>query len=131
LTKDADPDVFFHGTEEPWRIVIENLIDNGLRYAISHIRVTLKENELCVINDGDPIKDEDLDRIFHPYEKGTNGKFGLGLSIVYKVCTTYGYQVDAENLPGEVCFRIWKDEKKHRRSRTRTRVKEQKDKESV
>ncbi len=131
LTKDADPDVEFHGTEEPWRIVIENLIDNGLRYAISHIRVTLKENELCVINDGDPIKDEDLDRIFHPYEKGTNGKFGLGLSIVYKVCTTYGYQVDAENLPGEVCFRIWKDEKKRRRSLTRTRSKEQKDKESV
>lgn len=131
LTKDAEPNVFFHGTEEPWRIVIENLIDNGLRYAVSHITVTLKENELCVINDGDPIKDEDLQRIFHPYEKGTNGKFGLGLSIVYKVCTTYGYQVDAENLPGEVCFRVWKDGKKHKHARNRAHSSQQKDKETL
>jgi two-component system sensor histidine kinase CssS len=127
LNKEAEPGVRFHGTEEPWRIVIENLIDNGLRYALSHITVTLKENELCVINDGSPIREEDLERIFHPYEKGTNGKFGLGLSIVYKVCTTYGYQVDAENLPGEVCFRVWKDEKKHKRNSRRTKGKETKE----
>lgn len=112
LSKQTEPGVKFHGMEEPWRIVIENLIDNGLRYAFTHIRVTLKENELCVINDGNPIKDEDLERIFRPYEKGTDGKFGIGLSIVYKVCTTYGYKVDAENLPNEVCFRIWRDEKR-------------------
>ena len=86
-----------------------------MRYAKTHIHITLKEDELCVINDGSSIADEDLERIFHPYEMGTNGKFGLGLSIVHKVCTTYGYHVDAENLPGEVCFRIWRNAKKGRR----------------
>jgi len=45
-----------------------------------------------------------------PMRKGTGGKFGLGLSIVYKVCTTYGYHVSAENLTEGVCFRIYKDE---------------------
>lgn len=127
LNKDAEPGVRFHGKEEPWRIVIENLIDNGLRYAISHITVILKENELCVINDGNPIKEEDLERIFHPYEKGTDGRFGLGLSIVYKVCTTYGYQVDAENLPGEVCFRIWKEGRRHKKNGRHTKAKEVKE----
>ncbi len=124
LYKDTENDVFFHGVEDPWRIVIENLVDNGLRYCTSHIRITLKEDELCVINDGNPIKEEDLERIFRPYEKGTDGKFGLGLSIVYKVCTTYGYHVEAENLPGEVCFRIWRDSKKkttRRKKTTRTK----------
>ena len=113
LEKKTEKDVFFHGMEDPWRIVIENLIDNGLRYADTHILVTLKENELCVMNDGKNIADKDLERIFRPYEKGTDGRFGLGLSIVYKVCVTYGYHVDAENLQNGVCFRVWRDGKKH------------------
>lgn len=112
LEKRTKKGVCFHGMDDPWRIVIENLIDNGLRYAKTHILVTLDENELCVINDGSSIADQDLERIFRPYEKGTDGKFGLGLSIVYKVCITYGYHVDAENLQDGVCFRIWKDAKK-------------------
>lgn len=122
FSKKADEDVYFHGMEDPWRIVVENLMDNGLRYAKTHIRVTLKEDELCVINDGPAINEEDLERIFHPYEMGTDGRFGLGLSIVYKVCTTYGYRVDAENLPGEVCFRIWRSGRKNRRHRRGNRA---------
>lgn len=121
LTKKSEPDVYFHGMEDPWRIVVENLMDNGLRYARTHIRITLTQDELCVINDGAAINEEDLERIFHPYEMGTDGKFGLGLSIVYKVCTTYGYRVDAENLPGEVCFRIWREGRKSRRHRRQSR----------
>lgn len=122
LQKETDTNIFFHGLEEPWQIVIENLIDNGLRYAKTHIRVVLRKNELMVINDGQPIREEDLDRIFRPYEKGTDGKFGLGLSIVHKVCTTYGYKVDAENLPGEVSFRIWREEKKEKKRRERDKT---------
>lgn len=122
FTTECEPNVWFHGMEDPWRIVVENLIDNGLRYAKTHIRITLKEDELCIINDGSQINEEDLDRIFRPYEMGTDGKFGLGLSIVYKVCMTYGYKVDAENLTGnEVCFRIWRSTRKVRRHRRTTR----------
>ena len=46
LEKKAEKNVFFQGTEDSWRIVIENLMDNGLRYAQTHILVTLKQNEL-------------------------------------------------------------------------------------
>ncbi len=109
LISDAKEEVFFHGEEEPWRITVENLIDNALRYAKTIIRVTLKEDELCVINDGDPIEEDRLPTLFHPYEKGTGGQFGLGLSIVYKVCSTYGYHVEASNLKDGVYFRIWKE----------------------
>ena len=109
LISKADPDICFHGEEEPWRITVENLIDNALRYARSHIIVELHENQLCVINDGSHIEEERMETLFHPYEKGTDGQFGLGLSIVYRVCTTYGYRVQAENLKDGVCFRIWKE----------------------
>jgi two-component system sensor histidine kinase CssS len=114
IIADTDPDIKFHGEEEPWRITVENLIDNALRYAKKTITVTLHENELCVKDDGRSIDESVLQSLFHPYEKGTDGQFGLGLSIVYKVCTTYGYRVEAENLPeGGVSFRIWKDKSRH------------------
>ena len=119
--REVDEDVCFHGEEEPWRIVVENLIDNALRYASSYVRITLKKGELCVINDGSHIDEDAAEKIFKPYEKGTDGQFGLGLSIVYKVCVTYGYHVAAENLNEGVCFRIWKDlPRRERRRREKT-----------
>ena len=98
--------VNFHGEEEPWRIVVENLLDNAIRYAASEIVITLNEDELEISNDGPLMSDERLKKLFRPYEKGTDGKFGLGLSIVYRVVTTYGYKVEAENTENGVLFRI-------------------------
>jgi two-component system sensor histidine kinase CssS len=118
--RDTDEDVYFHGEEDPWRITIENLIDNALRYAKSKITIVLHQDELKVINDGKLIDEDRLSSLFHPYEKGTDGQFGLGLSIVYKVCQVYGYRVQAENLTEGVCFHIWKDGK-HRRNKRRVR----------
>lgn len=113
----ADMNVKFHGEEEPWRITVENLIENALRYAKTNVTVELHECELCVLDDGKQIEEDRLPTLFHPYEKGTDGQFGLGLSIVYKVCSTYGYRVQAENLPGGPCFRIWKEKPKKERKR--------------
>ena len=124
-----DEGVKFHGEEDPWRIVVENLVDNALRYAKTYIQITLHEGELCVINDGKPISEDRLEKLFKPYEKGTDGKFGLGLSIVYRVATTYGYKVDAENLKDGVCFRIWRTiSKKEMRARRKELEKETKEK---
>ena len=99
-------EAYFHGDEEPWRIVVENLLDNSLRYAKSYVQICLKEDELTVTNDGKPIEKDRLDKLFKPYEKGTDGKFGLGLSIVQRVTSTYGYRMSAENLTNGVCFRV-------------------------
>ena len=85
------------------------MIDNALRYASTKVTVELKNNELRVINDGKRIEEDRIPTLFHPYEKGTDGQFGLGLSIVHRVCTTYGYHVEAENLREGACFRIWKE----------------------
>lgn len=103
---ETSKDVKFHGDGDPWRIVVENLVDNALRYAASTIKITLHPGELCVINDGKLMTQDRIDKLFKPYEKGTDGQFGLGLSIVYKVVTTYGYSVEAENMQEGVCFRI-------------------------
>ncbi len=107
-----DRSVLFHGEEEPWRIVLENLLDNALRYAKTKIWINLETDRLVVGNDGRLIEEDRLEKLFRPYEKGTDGQFGLGLSIVYRVCMTYGYHVEADNLTDGVCFVIWKDSTK-------------------
>jgi len=97
----------FHGEEDPWRVVIENLLDNALRYAKSEVVISLKENEVSVFNDGDLMDQDRLEKLFKPYEKGTNGNFGLGLSIVKRICDTYGYCVVGENTNNGPVFRVF------------------------
>lgn len=101
-------EVYFSGIEETWRVAIENIIENALRYAENKIEIVLTHDELTIANDG-PCMDEDLiDTLFKPFEKGVGGKFGLGLSIVSKVVHANQYEVSGENLTQGVIFRIYK-----------------------
>ncbi len=100
---------YFKGNEEAWRVAVENILENALRYAHSQIVITLDEEQLCIFNDGSHIDDEKLHAVFKAYEKGSNGQFGLGLSIVNKVVTSNKYKVIAENVEyGGVIFKIMK-----------------------
>lgn len=108
-TSDVDEDVYFHGEEEAWRTAIENLLDNGLRYAKTKVSILLSDNLLEVSNDGELMPKDRLEKLFKPYEKGNKGNFGLGLSIVKRVCDTYGYNVVGENKDDGVVFRIYRN----------------------
>lgn len=107
IEMNIDDKVLFHGEEEPWRTVVENLLDNSLRYAKSKVVINLNKNMLEIFNDGDLMSKDRLEKLFKPYEKGTKGNFGLGLSIVKKVCDTYGYTVLGDNMNDGVIFRIY------------------------
>lgn len=100
----------FVGSDEPWRVVIENLLDNALRYAKSKIVITLADDYCSVYNDGSHIDQSSASALFKAYEKGEGGQFGLGLSIVNRVTSNYGYQVSVHNINDGVEFIIRKDE---------------------
>ena len=70
-------EVWFDGLAEPWRVAVENILENALRYAKTTIDIHLSEEEgLTIANDG-PCMDEDRIKVlFKPYEKGQGGKFG-------------------------------------------------------
>lgn len=104
-------DVLFPGKEEQWRICIENIIQNAYRYVDKVIKITLKEDYIEIYNDGEPIDEEVIDKLFKPYQKGIKGEFGLGLSIVAKTVEIYDYKVKAVNQEKGVSFIIYKDEK--------------------
>lgn len=100
--------VSFDGDPESWRIAIENILDNALRYAKSRIVVTLRPDHLAIFNDGKGIEDIYLSRIFLPYEKSRDGRFGLGLAIVQKTVVLFGYGIRAENVADGVRFTIYR-----------------------
>ena len=102
-------DISFKGDEECWRICVENIIENAYRYVNKKIKIVLKEDYLEIYNDGEPIDSDNIEALFQPYEKGTKGQFGLGLSIVHKTCTMYGYNVKAVNQEVGVSFIIEKN----------------------
>jgi two-component system, OmpR family, sensor histidine kinase CssS len=99
----------YYGSEEPWRVVIENILDNALRYAKSEISIDLKSDYCIIYNDGPTIPENRIEQIFKPYEKGTGGQFGLGLAIVRRVLTAYHYTIRIKNLNIGVQFIIEKE----------------------
>ena len=102
--------VFMLAIHELGEAIIDDLtqfeINENDKEKIEHAAV---HEILSGILDGKQIEEDRLKKLFRPYEKGTDGQFGLGLSIVYKVVNTYGYHIEADNLQNGVCFRIWKD----------------------
>ncbi|MDV3428049.1 MAG: HAMP domain-containing histidine kinase [Bacillota bacterium] len=108
---DLDIDqVNISGNMDKIQVSIENVLDNGLRYAKEEIRVSLKkEDSFAVIeiyNDGDNISKEHIDHIFDNFYKDKTGNFGLGLAISKKIIDFYKGEIKAVNREKGVSFII-------------------------
>lgn len=89
------------GFEDQLRVLVENLLQNALRYASSRIKISLSSTDeyklLSIYNDGPNIADDNS--IFEAFKKGVHGENGLGLSIVKKVSLIHDAKVWFENSP--------------------------------
>lgn len=89
---------------EPYKIqrLLQNLIDNASQYGLpqGEIQVAIEKRSgrvvLSVANDGEPIPEEETDKIFMPYYRSpgraTSGS-GLGLAIVKEIATQHNAEV--------------------------------------
>ena len=86
--------------------VLDNLINNALRYSEKTLRVSLAAEEsqarLTVEDDGSGIAADERDKIFEPFvrldpsrDRATGG-CGLGLAIVHSIAQAMGGQVSCE-----------------------------------
>lgn len=116
-------EVFFDGLIEAWRVAIENIMENAFRYAKSYIKIEVREDWLCISNDGPKMPEDRIESLFRPYEKGEGGRFGLGLSIVSKVCKANHYIVKGENSEDGVRFIIYRKAKKQKKKKENNWVK--------
>jgi two-component system, OmpR family, sensor histidine kinase TctE len=110
-----DIDLGFEGVEQPLTIaadgdrlreLINNLIDNAIRYSHSGGRVTVRtsrtpqgECKLAISDDGPQIPVEERQRIFERFHRllGTQEDgSGLGLAIVSEIATLHGARIELE-----------------------------------
>ena len=106
FTVELDKNNTFKGTEEMWETIIDNILNNFMRYAKKEIKITVKNKRIILFNDGDKIDENILNSMFTPYEKGLNGMFGLGLSIVKKSLQLLDYDITVNNVKNGVNFII-------------------------
>lgn len=96
----------FRGSNEMWEAIIDNILNNFMRYAKKKVKITVKNNKIILFNDGPNIDKDVLTNIFTPYEKGVKGVFGLGLSIVKKTLAFLDYDISITNEKNGVKFII-------------------------
>jgi two-component system sensor histidine kinase CssS len=106
FTLDIEKNTIFKGSSEMWEAIIDNILNNFIRYANKEIKITIKNNKIILFNDGPNIDKDVLNNIFSPFEKGVNGVFGLGLSIVKKTLTFLNYDINIQNTKNGVKFII-------------------------
>ena len=103
---DIDEKEIYRGTYDMWETIIDNLLNNFMRYAKKEIKITVKNQKIILYNDGENIDKSIIDNIFTPYKKGLNGMFGLGLSIVKKTLELLKYDISVKNVKNGVNFII-------------------------
>lgn len=86
---------------------LENILNNQVRYAEKNIKVKLssddKDIKIEISNDGAHIELNE-EKVFAPFEKGKEGKSGLGLYISKKIIELHNGKISFKNLENEVVF---------------------------
>jgi len=101
--------VILFGDKEQLGVLLENLVENALRYAIDMIEIKAKDENaeyihIEVRNNGENIPDDELEHLFTPFRKGNKGQFGLGLAIVKQICELHGGYPKVKNDENGVTF---------------------------
>jgi signal transduction histidine kinase len=89
--------------EEILYITIINLIRNACQHTdTGTIRIVVDQDHITITDTGVGIDSSQLSNITKPHIKGEKSDgFGLGLSIVERLCHRFGWDLDIKSRPGE------------------------------
>ena len=104
-----EPDVLLMSRQERVTEIFGNLIRNAIRYNRDggSLTVALTKTQFSVHDTGIGIAEEDRERIFDRFftvdksHSGKNGGFGLGLSVVKKLCKKAGWWIGVQSEVGK------------------------------
>ncbi|MFB5663181.1 sensor histidine kinase [Alteribacillus sp. HJP-4] len=103
-------DVKIIADQEHMRVLLENLVENAMRYTKDKIWLSAEQHkdsiDIKVSNNGDAIPEEDLPYLFVPFRKGNKGQFGLGLAIVSRIAELHQGHHEVRNTNNGVEFVI-------------------------
>jgi signal transduction histidine kinase len=133
LQVDVAPRVFVHADERLLRRVLENLLDNAVRYTPKggRVRIEVRDDEQAevrVCNEGPPIPEDSRRRIFdkfarEPTEPAAVGHPGLGLYFCRRALEVQQADIAVVDEPGwPVAFAVRFASARSRRARPPARV---------
>ena len=108
--------LYGHGDPTKLEMVIHNYVSNALSHAKYDKKIILSAQELedsikvSVFNTGDHIAEQDLENIWQSFYRAdkahsrSEGRFGLGLSIVKAIQDLHGMPYSVENVDSGVTF---------------------------
>ncbi len=104
IKTDINETTFFIDKESFIRLC-NNLISNAIKYNKigGEIDIILKDNKMIVKDTGIGINKKNLKDIFKRFYRANNvqGGFGIGLNIVYTICSEYDIKVDVDSKEKE------------------------------
>lgn len=118
LAEDITDGITVHGSPQHLKQVVEILLDNAQKYSAPQgtVQVTLQKSGahhclLSVSDPGDPIRPEDLKKIFQRFyrideARAMNHSYGLGLSIAENIVKNHKGRIWAESAEGINTFRV-------------------------
>ena len=93
-----------HGSSRALGVIIANLVRNACLYTErGHVWVIVSPQRIVVEDTGPGMSQDELDRVFEPFFRGGERKrdgHGIGLSIVRRLSTRFGWPVRLESEPG-------------------------------
>ena len=117
LESDIPPDLTIQGDEGQLRRLVIILLDNAVKYAGDHGKVTLtlsrlqEKLRLSVVNSGPPIPPEHLPHLFERFYRADSsrsreqGGYGLGLSIAQAIVQAHGGRITVtSSAQSGACF---------------------------
>lgn len=120
VTDEAEPGLFVDGDRHALRRALANLLANAVRLAPAGSTIRVRAGTeapwiwMSVEDEGPGIEREDQERVFQRFWRGdpregrTEGRSGLGLTIVRQVAEAHGGQVKLASEPGHgAAFAIW------------------------
>jgi len=100
----------FKGEPRFLKMLINNLLNNALKFCSNAVTVTVTSNAseliLCVEDDGPGFQDDDPERLLRPFERGMASRkkegytgHGMGLAIVHRIAVWHNAGVELGSSP--------------------------------
>ncbi|MCO7124947.1 HAMP domain-containing histidine kinase [Sporolactobacillus shoreicorticis] len=104
-------DTLIYADQEQMQTVLENLVENALRYAKKNIWIDADGSSryrslISVKNDGPAIPEHERQVMFQPFQKGEKGQFGLGMAIVKRIIHNHHGVIHVANTEDGVLFEM-------------------------
>ncbi len=101
----AENNMTIEAPEKVLASVIGNLLRNGVNYTDEgHVTVTIGQNGVTIQDTGSGMDAQELEKVFKPFNRGNRerrrGGFGVGLTIVKRLCERFGWPLQIESTVG-------------------------------